>query len=255
MVSPDKNDPFKCTHDNYIESFYCPVKKSGKIFYDAFKQKGFEIFHCNIRSLEKNKSFLHDFLTTVKTISDIIAISDSKINENTSANLNIPGYAFVNINSKTQPGGVVLYVSNDLEFSRRSDLDISDDGIESCWIELARTAQKNVIIGCVCRHPKGNRELFHNTLQKQLEKLNTKGCEVLVLGDFNENLLKYSEDKQTSEYLDMLLSLGFMPIITKPTRITDHTASHIDDIYTNTPEKLIKSGICLANISNHLPVF
>ena len=73
---------------------------------------------------------------------DIIAISESKINENTSANLNIPGYAFVNINSKTQAGGVALYVSNDLEFSRRSDLDISSDGIESCWIELACTAQK-----------------------------------------------------------------------------------------------------------------
>ena len=33
---------------------------------------------------------------------DIIAISETKINENTTANLNIPGYAFVNINSKTQ---------------------------------------------------------------------------------------------------------------------------------------------------------
>ena len=54
--------------------------------------------------------------------------------------MNIPGYAFVN--SKTQAGGVALYVSNDLEFSRRSDLDISGVGIESCWIELARTAQK-----------------------------------------------------------------------------------------------------------------
>ena len=40
---------------------------------------------------------------------DIIAISESKINENTSANLNIPGYAIVNINSKTQAGGVALY--------------------------------------------------------------------------------------------------------------------------------------------------
>ena len=253
VVSPHKNDPFKCAHDNYIESLYCPVKKSGKIFYDAFKQKGFSIFHCYIRSLEKNKSLLHDFLTTVKTMPDIIAISESKINENTSANLNIPGYAFVNINSKA--GGVALYVSNDLEFSRRSDLDISGDGIESCWIELARTAQKNVVIGCVYRHPKSNRELFHNTLKKQLEQLNTKGREVLVIGDFNENLLKYNKDKQTSEYLDMLLSLGFMPIITKPTRITDHTATLIDHIYTNTPEKLIESGICLADISDHLPVF
>ena len=47
----------------------------------------------------------------------------------------------MNINSKTQAGGVALYVSNDLEFSR-SDLGISGDGIEPCWIELARTAQK-----------------------------------------------------------------------------------------------------------------
>jgi len=77
---------------------------------------------------------------------DIIAISGSKINENTSANLNIPGYAFVSNNSKTQAGVVAMYVSNDLEFSRRSDLDISGDGMESCWIELARTAQKNVVV-------------------------------------------------------------------------------------------------------------
>jgi len=63
------------------------------------------------------------------------------INENTSANLNIPGYTFVNINSKTQAGRVALFVSNDLGFSR-SDLDISGDGIESRWIELACTAQK-----------------------------------------------------------------------------------------------------------------
>ena len=53
----------------------------------------------------------------------------------------------------------------------------------------------------------------------------------------------------------MLLSLGFMPIITKPTRITDHTATIIDHICTNTPEKLNKPAICLADISDHLPVF
>ena len=172
------------------------------MFDDAYKQKGFSIFHCNIRSLEKNKSLLHD-------TPDIIAISETKISDNTSANLNIPGYAFVNTNSKTQAGGVGLYLSNDLKFSRRSDLDISDDGIEWCWIELARAAQKNIVTGCVYRHPKDNRDLFHNIWKKQLEQLNTKGDEVLVLGDFNENLLKYNEVKQTSEYLDMLLSLGF----------------------------------------------
>ena len=80
-----------------------------KIFDDACKQNGFSIFDCNIRSLGKNKSLLHDILSTVKTTPDIIPISESKINENTGANLNIPGYAFVNTNSKTQAGGVGLY--------------------------------------------------------------------------------------------------------------------------------------------------
>ena len=95
-----RDDSFKCANDDYIESHYYSVKKSGKIFDDACKQKGFSIFHCNIRSLGKNKSLLHDILSTVKTTPDIIAISESKINENTSANLNIPGYAIVNTNSK-----------------------------------------------------------------------------------------------------------------------------------------------------------
>ena len=54
------------------------VKKSGEIFYDTSKQKGFPIFHCNIRRLEKIKSLLHDISSTVKTMPDIIAISESK---------------------------------------------------------------------------------------------------------------------------------------------------------------------------------
>ena len=67
---------------------------------------------------------------------------------------------------------------------------------------------------------------------------------------------KYNDDKQTSEYLDMLLSHGFMPLITKATRITHHTQTLIDHIYTNTIEKVVISGICLADITaDHLPIF
>ena len=53
----------------------------------------------------------------------------------------------------------------------------------------------------------------------------------------------------------MLFSLGYMPLITKATRITDHSATLIDHIYTNVPQKITKAGICLADITDHLPVF
>ena len=158
--------------NNRFESNYSSIKKSGILFKNAAKQKGFSLLHCNTRSLGKNVSLLHDILLTVETRPDIIAISETKINENSYANINLPGYNFVNTNSKSQAGGVGLYIANNIEFSRKTDLDISRDGIESCWVELACHKQKNIVIGCVYRHPKSDRSLFHETLKKQLESLN-----------------------------------------------------------------------------------
>ena len=112
-------------------------------------------------------------------------------------------------------------------------------------VKIITTTTTNFIHSCT----------FHETLKKQLESLNSKGKEVMILGDVNIDFLKYNKDAQTSAYLDMLFDLGFMRVITKATRVTDHTSSLIDHIYTNAPEKVIKSGICLADISDHLPVF
>ena len=86
------------------------------------------------------------------------------------------------------------------------------------------------------RHPTKDCVILHNALEEQLSNLNNKSKEVFVLGDININLLNYNRDNQTSDYLDMLLDLGYMPLITKATRITDHTATLIDHIYTNVPQ-------------------
>ena len=49
----------------------------------------------------------------------------------------------------------------------------------------------------------------------------------------NINFLKFNEHTQTEEFLDMLYANNILPIITKPTRLTDLTATLIDHIYTN----------------------
>lgn len=61
-----------------------------------------------------------------------------------------------------------------------------------------------------------------------LYNLNKKSKEVFVLGDININFLNYNRDNKISDYLDMLLDLGYMPLITKAMRITDYTATLID---------------------------
>ena len=47
----------------------------------------------------------------------------------------------------------------------------------------------------------------------------------------NINFLKFNEHSQTEEFLDMLYANDILPIITKPTMLTDHTATLIDHIY------------------------
>ena len=89
-------------------------------------------------------------------------------------------------------------------------------------------------------------------MKSKLEILNN---ELYIAGDINIDFFRYNTDNQTSEYLDMLLNLGYLPIITKPTIITDHSATLIDHIYTNVPQKVVKSGICLAGITDDLPIF
>ena len=88
--------------------------------------------------------------------------------------------------------------------------------------------------GCIYRHPSNDRQYFLETLREQLDKLNNKGKEVFILGDINVDFLKYNDDNQTSEYLDMLLDQGFMQLNTKATRLPDHTSTLIDHIYIQT---------------------
>lgn len=208
-----------------------------------------------MRSLSKNLSLVEDLLVTFKSSPEIIAISETKLKDDNIYNINIPNYSFINTNSKTAAGGVGIYILKDLRFIRRHDLECSTASFESCWIEIIRQKQKNMIIGCIYRHPSSDCTEFCETLKEQLNDLNNSGKEIFILGDININLFNYNTDNKTSDFLDMLLGSSYMPMITKATRITDHTSTLIDHIYTNVPQKISKTGICLADITDHLPIF
>ena len=59
----------------------------------------------------------------------------------------------------------------------------------------------------------------------------------------------------TEEFLNTLNSNFFEPHITKPTRITDHTSTLIDNIFFNSIDFDCSSGNIIYNISDHLPNF
>ena len=58
---------------------------------------------------------------------------------------------------------------------------------------------------------------------------------MFLMGDWNLNLMNLSCHQATGEFLDLMFSRIFFPLITHPTRITSHKASLIDNIFTNEP--------------------
>ena len=77
---------------------------------------------------------------------------------------------------------------------------------------------------------------------------------IILLGDFNIDLLKYNEHELTNNFLNTLSSYHFLPSILQPTRITETTATLIDNIFTNMWPRPIHSAVITSDISDHLPV-
>ena len=64
----------------------------------------------------------------------------------------------------------------------------------------------------------------------------------------------YDSYNQVSNFLDSINSLGLYPLITKPTRITSHSATLIDNIFTNIHDFAHMSSIIVCDISDNIPV-
>ena len=69
------------------------------------------------------------------------------------------------------------------------------------------------------------------------------------MGDFNLNLMNYQSHNLTGEFLDMMYSNTFFPLITRPTKITSHSATLIDNIFQNSLETNLLSSLLFTDIS------
>lgn len=124
--------------------------------------------------------------------------------------------------------------------------------VESCWIEIDPCNNKaHIIVGCLYRHPSANIEDFTSKLDVLLKNLNQKKYEVSILGDMNIDFLKCNSLSLTEDYLEMLYTNNMLPEITKPTRITSHTATLIDHICTDSFNQQTVPGISTVDISDH----
>ena len=98
-------------------------------------------------------------------------------------------------------------------------------------------------------------ELAFTKLADITAKINNENKESYIMGDFNIDLLKFQRHNKTKYFIELILTTLYLPVITKPTRITDHSATLLDQIYSNSKSLNDQSGIIITDVADHFGTF
>ena len=95
-------------------------------------------------------------------------------------------------------------------------------------------------------------EFMDTFLQPLLDKLSYENKNVILMGDFNNDLLHYESHIQARESLNKIYFGSLTPHITIPTRITPRSRTLIHNTFANTVDEPSISGNLMCSISDHL---
>jgi len=133
-------------------------------------------------------------------------------------------------------------------------LNLQLDFIESVFLDLI-IDNRHIYIGTIYKPPSANNNRFIDKLHEMISSLNLSGGnECIISGDFNIDLLPSENNITAEHFLNSMSSLTLIPQISKPTRITNVSATLIDNIFTTLPTNVI-SGTIFSDISDHFPNF
>ena len=219
------------------------------------KESSLSFFHNNIVSLNKNLDNLVDhYLDELDFHFNVIGITETKITKSNEplCNFQIPGYNFEQVPTPLVSGGVGLFIDDTLSYIVLEKT--STEAFQALWVEFSFLKQKNIICGIIYRQH-NSPDLFLNYINDTLERLNSTGKRICLLGDFNMCLLKTSTSHYSHDFLTTLQSNYLIPTIDKPTRVHRTTATLIDNIFVNNPEQVLMSGNIITDVSDHFSQF
>ena len=196
-------------------------------------------------------------MANLNTNFDIIGISETWLSDLNQNIYQLDGY---NHESLVRPdrthGGVPMFISSLIPYRVLNEISIVVKDIECLFIEIELNGFK-IYIGIIHRTPDSDVRIFCDHLMNILEKLKLRNQPCYLMGDYNIDLLKHATHNPTSEFLDLMFSNSFIPLVNKPTRITSNSATLIDNIFTNEykNENKYMTEILITDISDHYPIF
>ena len=220
---------------------------------------GVSFLHINIRSINKNFKNFKLFLSSLGFTFSVTCFSEPWLDETTISkkSLNeLPKYASIQLVRKQKGGGgVALCIHQSTEFKMRNDLSINSDDVGSISMKILFENGKNTIFNVLYRQPKGQIELFEKLLKETFSWIKNSNKQVYVAGDVNHKVLDYERCKKVQEVLNIIYENSMIPIINKPTKVTNKTVTAIDHILTKShTETILKTAILKCDVSDNFPI-
>ena len=135
-----------------------------------------------------------------------------------------------------------MYVRDFFTCKRRADLEIH--GLEAVWLEL-QVQSKQILVGGFYRPPNSGAEYFNLVVESIDRAHNTNITDLIILGDFNYNMLTNDNNK----IRDTMLHYNLSQVIKDATHFTENSSSLIDLILLRNTANMLTSGV----IDNFLP--
>ena len=230
------------------------------------KNDTFSILSLNCQSLQSKFDQLQVY-TKLFNESDcpfsIICLQETWLKDNSDTSLlQLEGYSFVYATSSCSAhGGVAMYIRNSFEYKVLNS--IGDRNIwDGLFVEISFSIDNNrkkVVIGNIYRPPRNiaeNYTTFNNDMDELLTSMQ-RTRDIILVGDFNIDLLKLHQKQYVKEFFDTMTANGLLPKITLPTRLTDTNGTLIDNCFVKITDNFSEttSGILYHNISDHQPYF
>ena len=223
-----------------------------------------DVFKClglNIQSINAKIDQLQTYIASFRMNDcqfDAICLQETWLsNDQDTSTLEIDNYNLILKPYKaTRHGGLGIYLDDSIQYEVL-EIDESPSNIwEGLFIKIVSN-DRTFILGNVYRPPRDNIEnyqCFTNEFDNVVKQLSG---DVVICGDFNINLLKFDERTSVNDFLENILSNGYLPKITLPTRLTRNSGTLIDNAFVKMSNNFSNttSGIVSFKISDHLPYY
>ena len=221
------------------------------------------IMSLNSQSINAKFDELRLFINRINTVEEIgvVCLQETWTSENEDIRLfQLPNYKLFHKGKKCcNHGGLFMYVHERFDVEPL-DLAFACTKWEGHCVKITQTEPyiKQHVIGNIYKPPYEGLDDFNLFLTEFHDFVNMlSGCghSSYICGDFNINLLKISTKSHYNTFFENMLSSGFYPKITLPTRICNTSSTIIDNIFSNEMCSNDASGIFVNHISDHQAIF